>query len=378
MNHVIERSKELLALYPWAKYLAEIVLLVAGARIFHILVIQKLNKWAKRTATTVDDAAVQLISSAIRPVLALAVVAAVLNMVELPARLLKFCNRTVTLLILITALYYGARLCQLVLSAWLNRLPGRESLVDPARFFIRTVFAGMALMLVLDNLGISLTAVWTTLGVGSVAVALALQDTLSNFFSGVYLRLDRPVRVGDYVKLDSGDEGFVVALGWRSTRIKTLPNNVVVVPNAKLASAIVTNYSLPEPAMSLLVSVGTSYDSDPEQVERILIEEAKAAAQNTPGLMADPEPFVRFIPGFGDSSLNFTLICRVATFVDQYLAQHEIRKRIFARFRQEGISIPFPQRDVHLYSHATLSPAEQAIAVGEADPAATNGKRASA
>ena len=378
MNHVIERSKELLALYPWAKYLAEIVLLVVGARIFHVVVIQKLKKWANRTSTTVDDAAVQLISSAIRPVLALAVVAAVLNMVELPARLLKFCNRTVTLLILITALYYGARLCQLVLSAWLNRLPGRESLVDPARFFIRTVFAGMALMLVLDNLGISLTAVWTTLGVGSVAVALALQDTLSNFFSGVYLRLDRPVRVGDYVKLDSGDEGFVVALGWRSTRIKTLPNNVVVVPNAKLASAIVTNYSLPEPAMSLLVSVGTSYDSDPEQVERILIEEAKAAAQNTPGLMADPEPFVRFIPGFGDSSLNFTLICRVATFVDQYLAQHEIRKRIFARFRQEGISIPFPQRDVHLYSHATLSPAEQAIAVGEADPAATNGKRASA
>ena len=378
MNHVIERSKELLALYPWAKYLAEIVLLVVGARIFHVVVIQKLKKWANRTSTTVDDAAVQLISSAIRPVLALAVVAAVLNMVELPARLLKFCNRTVTLLILITALYYGARLCQLVLSAWLNRLPGRESLVDPARFFIRTVFAGMALMLVLDNLGISLTAVWTTLGVGSVAVALALQDTLSNFFSGVYLLLDRPVRVGDYVKLDSGDEGFVVALGWRSTRIKTLPNNVVVVPNAKLASAIVTNYSLPEPAMSLLVSVGTSYDSDPEQVERILIEEAKAAAQNTPGLMADPEPFVRFIPGFGDSSLNFTLICRVATFVDQYLAQHEIRKRIFARFRQEGISIPFPQRDVHLYSHATLSPAEQAIAVGEADPAATNGKRASA
>jgi len=378
MNQVIERSRELLALYPWAKYLAEIVLLVAGARIFHVVVISHLNKWAKRTSTTVDDAAVQLISSAIRPVLALAVLAAALNMVELPPRLLKFCNRAVTLLILVTALYYGSKLCQLVLSAWLNRLPGRESLVDPARFFIRTLFAGMALMLVLDNLGISLTAVWTTLGVGSVAVALALQDTLSNFFSGVYLRLDRPVRVGDYVKLDSGDEGFVVALGWRSTRIRTLPNNVVVVPNAKLASAIVTNYSLPEPAMSLLVSVGTSYDSDPEQVERILIEEAKAAAQNTPGLMADPEPFVRFIPGFGDSSLNFTLICRVATFVDQYLAQHEIRKRIFSRFRREGISIPFPQRDVHLYSHGSLAAAEQTAAIGEAGPAATNGNGASA
>ncbi|MGE5324164.1 MAG: mechanosensitive ion channel family protein [Actinomycetota bacterium] len=373
---MIERSKELLALYPWARYLVEIVLLVAGARVFHVVVINRLQKWAKRTTTNVDDAAVQLISNAIRPVLALAVLAAALNMVELPAKLLKFCNRAVTLLILITALYYGAKLCQLLLAAWLNRLPGREGMVDPGRFFIRMLFAGMAFMLVLDSLGISLTAVWTTLGVGSVAVALALQDTLSNFFSGVYLRLDRPVRVGDYVKLDSGDEGFVVALGWRSTRIKTLPNNVVIVPNGKLASAIVTNYSLPEPPMSLLVSVGTSYDSDPEQVERILIEEAKAAAQNTPGLMAEPEPFVRFIPGFGDSSLNFTLICRVATFVDQYLAQHEIRKRIFTRFRREGISIPFPQRDVHLYSHGVLSPAEQAAVAGEPQPAATNGTRA--
>jgi len=130
---------------------------------------------------------------------------------------------------------------------------------------------------------------------------------------------------------------------------------VVVVPNAKLASTIVTNYSLPEPQMSLLISVGVSYDSDPEQVERILIEETARAAGEVNGLLSEPPPFVRFIPGFGDSSLNFTLICRVATFVDQYLAQHELRKRIFARFRQEGITIPFPQRDVHIYETGKAS-----------------------
>jgi small-conductance mechanosensitive channel len=187
------------------------------------------------------------------------------------------------------------------------------------------------------------------LGLGSVAVALALQDTLSNFFAGVYLRLDNPVRVGDYIRLESGEEGFVIEQGWRSARIRTLPNNVVVVPNAKLASTIVTNYSLPEPQMSLLISVGVSYQSDPDQVERILVEEVTNASGQIEGLVATPPPFVRFIPGFGDSSLNFTLICRVASFVDQYLVQHELRKRIFARFRQEGITIPFPQRDVHIY-----------------------------
>lgn len=338
-------------LHGWIRYFAEITAMITGAWLFHFVVIKRLQRWAERTATTVDDAVVELAGSAIKPILALSVLAGALNMFELPASFLRVSNHLISVLVLMTALYYAAKLSQMLLAAWLNRLPGREGILDPARFIMRVVFAGFAVVILLDNLGISLTAVWTTLGVGSVAIALALQDTLSNFFSGVYLRLDRPVRVGDYVKLDSGDEGFAVAMGWRSTRIRTLPNNIVIVPNAKLASAIITNYSLPEPAMSLLISIGTSYDSDPEQVERILIEEATLAAKDTDGLLASPEPFVRFIPGFGDSSLNFTLICRVATFVDQYLAQHKLRKRILSRFRQEGITIPFPQRDVHLYPH---------------------------
>jgi small-conductance mechanosensitive channel len=127
-----------------------------------------------------------------------------------------------------------------------------------------------------------------------------------------------------------------------------LPNNLIVVPNAKLAEAIVTNYHLPEKRMSLLLPVSVSYDSDPETVERILIEEAVSAAPQIPGLLAEPAPFVRFIPGFGNSSLDFTLICQVAEFVDQYLVQHELRKRIFKRFRREGIEIPFPIRTLYI------------------------------
>jgi small-conductance mechanosensitive channel len=128
---------------------------------------------------------------------------------------------------------------------------------------------------------------------------------------------------------------------------------LIIIPNAKLAQAIVTNYDLPEKRMSLLIPIGVSYDSDPEQVERILIEEARKGADDIPGLLAEPAPFVRFIPGFGDSSLNFTLICQVREFVDQYLAQHELRKRIFRRFREAGIEIPFPIRTVYLRSDSS-------------------------
>ena len=127
-----------------------------------------------------------------------------------------------------------------------------------------------------------------------------------------------------------------------------LPNNMVVIPNSKLSQSIVTNYYLPEKSMSLLIPVGVSYSSDPEKVERVLLEETRNAIGVIPGLLGDPEPSVRFIPGFGDSSLDFTLICQVREFVDQYLVQHELRKKILKRFRAEGIEIPFPHRTIYV------------------------------
>jgi small-conductance mechanosensitive channel len=350
MLTALEQWAQLVPQHPWLGYSLEIAALILGAWLFHALVIGQLRRLTRRTRTNIDDELVDILDRMIKPLLVFAIIAASLNLFPLSAKLLRVSNRALTVCVIAVVLYYGSKVLQLLLNAWLNRRVDQPSMREPIRFVSQVVFAAFAVMMVLDNLGISLTAVWTTLGVGSVAVALALQDTLSNFFSGVYLRLDRPVRVGDYIKLESGEEGFVIEQGWRSARIRTLPNNVVVVPNAKLASTIVTNYSLPEPPMSLLISVGVSYDCDPEQVERILVEEATRAAGKVEGLLPDPAPFVRFIPGFGESSLDFTLICRVATFVDQYLVQHELRKRIFARFRREGISIPFPQRDVHVFA----------------------------
>ena len=203
-------------------------------------------------------------------------------------------------------------------------------------------------MILLNSLGVSITPILTALGVGGLAVALALQDTLSNLFAGFYISVAGQVRPGDYVKLDTGEEGYVTDISWRSTTLRALANNLIVVPNAKLAQAIVTNYHLPEKRMSLLIPVSVSYESDPDLIERVLIEEAIAGAQSIPGLLAEPAPFARFIPGFGNSSLDFTLICQVSEFVDQYLAQHELRKRIFKRFRAEGIEIPFPIRTLYV------------------------------
>jgi len=123
---------------------------------------------------------------------------------------------------------------------------------------------------------------------------------------------------------------------------------MTIIPNSKLSQSIITNYNLPEGRMSLLIPVSVSYSADPDKIERVLLEEARQSIGKIPGLLGEPEPVVRFMPGFGESSLDFTLICQIEQFSDQYLAQHELRKRILKRFNDENIEIPFPQRVVHI------------------------------
>jgi len=351
MNDLISLLSQLLAQHEWIKYALEITLLTLGAAVVRAIALRFFKRWTTRLNWEHKHFLVALIERMITPILVIAVVSASFNLFPLSGRLLTVLNRSFYVAILAIGIYCVAKAALLLLNQWIESSEGRESFREPAQFVVRVVFGAFGTMIVLENLGISLTAVWTTLGVGSVAIALALQDTLSNFFAGVYLRLDHPVRLGDYIKLESGEEGFVVESGWRSTRIKALSNNTIVVPNAKLASTIVTNFSLPDPHMSLLIPISVNLFSDPQQVENILVDEANRALEAVPGLLSDSAPFVRFIPGFGQFSLDFTLICSVGNYVDQYLVQHELRKRIYKRFHDEGIEFPVPRRDVYVSSN---------------------------
>jgi small-conductance mechanosensitive channel len=220
------------------------------------------------------------------------------------------------------------------------------SLLD---YTVRAVVICVGLLVVLNNLGIAITPILTALGVGSLAVALALQPTLTNYFAGLQISLARPIRVGDFISLESGQQGFVVDIGWRATRIRELPNNVIVVPNSRIVEMLITNYNLPETEQSALVQVGVSYGSDLEKVERITIEVAKQVLAEVTGGVPKFDPFIRY-NAFGDSSINFSVILRVSTFVDRYLVMHEFIKRLKRRYDQEGIEIPFPQRVVHMHA----------------------------
>ncbi len=206
-----------------------------------------------------------------------------------------------------------------------------------------TIYAAGAII-VLGYYGISIAPLITALGVGGMAVALGLQESLANLFAGLHLILSKQVRVGDYIRLDSDNEGRVTDITWRYTTILTSANNTVVVPNAKLSSAILTNYDMPEPQIAVIIPVGVSYDSDLEKVETVTVAVAADVMERLEGSMVKT-PAV-FFHTFGDSSIDFNVVLYARRFTDRTQLKHEFIKALTQRYREEGIDIPFPVRTI--------------------------------
>ena len=207
------------------------------------------------------------------------------------------------------------------------------------------VIYAMGLLVILQYYGISIAPILTAAGVGGMAVALALQETLANIFAGLHLILSKQLRIGDYIKLSSGEEGRVTDITWRFTTIIPLgASSTIVIPNKTIAGANISNFSLPTLNINVSVPVGVAYDSDLTAVERISIETAKevlARVDDNP----NAEPLVRYTD-FGDSSINFNVILPSSMFDNQGIIKHEFIKALTDRYRTEGIDIPFPIRTI--------------------------------
>ena len=212
---------------------------------------------------------------------------------------------------------------------------------------VNGIIYAMGILVVLQYYGISIAPILTALGVGGMAVALALQETLANIFSGLHLILSKQLRLGDYIHLSSGEEGRVTDITWRFTTIVPVgEGNMVVIPNQKIASSIITNYRMPRHDIVIKIPVGVAYDSDLQKVEDVTLEVARQVLTDlNEKLDADRQPAVRFY-NFGDSSIDFNVLLHSARFDDQFRLKHEFIKALTARFRQEGIEIPFPIRTI--------------------------------
>jgi small-conductance mechanosensitive channel len=235
-----------------------------------------------------------------------------------------------------------------VASAFLSSYGSRSGHDVPVSALAQNVVRGIVITLgalvIVRGFGFEITPYLTALGVGGLAVALALQDPLSNFFAGVFLTVSGQIRIGDYLKLESGAEGYVADFNWRATSIRLLSDNIVIVPIAKLAQAIVTNYHQPSPELTMVIDVGVHYLSDLTHVERITTEVARNVLVSVPGGVAGFEPAVRFHT-LGANSITCAVTLRVREFTDQFLIRHEFIKRLHARYASEGIVVPFSPVD---------------------------------
>ena len=333
---------------PWLTLTVFLAVWVAVSFLISRIFDQYILRTAEKSKTRLDNILIGAIHGPILTFLILMGSWVTLGALELTPKMARFAQIGISLAMALVLILASVKIYHGILMEYGQGYEPLKPSLGVLDLLGKALIILIGLLITLDSLSISITPLLTTLGIGGLAVALAFKDTLANFFAGLYILADRPIRAGDYIKLEGGPEGYVEGIGWRSTRLRTLPNNIVIIPNSKVSESIITNYFLPEKRMSLLVNISVSYDSDTRKVEKILVEEATRAVPEIEGMLADPPPSARFIPGFKDSSLDFTLICQVREFVDQYYVQHELRHRIFERFRKEGIEIPFPQRTVHL------------------------------
>lgn len=200
------------------------------------------------------------------------------------------------------------------------------------------VFA-LGLLTILHTLGVSITPALAALGVGGLAVALALQDPLANLFSGLQIIASRQVSRGDYVRLQTGEEGSVADITWRNTLIVGTANHTIIIPNSKMATNIITNYDLPQKEVVFSVPVRVAYGSDLNVVERVSVEVATGVMKDVAGGVPEHQPLVRFA-SFGETGIQFNVVLRAREFSVQAVLTHELVKRLNTRFRQEGIETP--------------------------------------
>ncbi|MFC1788213.1 mechanosensitive ion channel family protein [Patescibacteria group bacterium] len=332
------------------------LLIIAASVLVSSLVVKilKNTKWlTKRTASTLDETVISLLT---RPIyLGFVTAGIVLAIYSLWPEALVRGRGYGDLIFILVAIWLAHALSRLIIGVinWYeNEMAPRNGngQVKGTFGFLEKLIVlfiwGLAVLIVLHKFGVDVTALFAGLGIAGLALAFALQDTLGGVFSAIYLAIDKPVRQGDFVKLSDGTEGFVEDISMRSTRIRTYTNNLVIVPNRKMADMIITNYYMPAEEVGFKVSFGVGYNSDLDQVEKICVKVAKEVLKCCDPIK-DFEPVVRFSE-FGDSAINLNVILRVKQFADQYVIKHDYIKAVKKAFEREGIEIPFPQMDVHL------------------------------
>ena len=344
----------LIALFqgPYLQFVGIIALGFIAAGIIHLFLRVVVGYLTAKTKTDLDDLILAIV---IRPIYFLVVVASIQVATKVVESFLQDWTWVDHLFFIAYTLiftYILARIISLLISRWLQVSKKFERTPKLLSKAISVIVYIIAFLIILKDLNVDITPFIATLGIGGLAVGLALQNTLSNLFGGIHIISDEPIKVGDYIELQglADVSGTVEDIGWRSTRIKSPGNNVIVVPNAKLADSIIINSTSQDKQVSVSVKCGVSYESDLEEVEKAAIEVGKHILKTVPGAVKDFTPVVRFNT-FGESNVEFNVILRAQEFGKKFLLSHELIKALKVAFDKKGIEISYPVRKVQQMGH---------------------------
>ncbi|MFE9101992.1 mechanosensitive ion channel family protein [Actinomadura geliboluensis] len=326
----------------WTRVIAAAVVMAAALAIAVLLrlLTGRLTRRAGDTRWAWDDLAARLIRDLAMPLAVLLGLWTAAKVLELPRGTLDV---TAKILTAVTILVVSLALARLIAASVTSIALARQGVAANVTIFAnitRVIVLGVGVLVMLQSIGVSITPLLGALGVGGLAVALALQDTLANLFAGVHVLASKTIEPGDYIKLATGQEGYVVDINWRNTSIRTLSDNIEVIPNQRFSDTILTNYHRPAQDMSVMVYAKVPYEVDLDAVEEMLVKVGHDVMNDVQGGVADCNVLVRF-DDFNDASVGFHVILRSSEFGDQFAIKHEFLKRLHRTLREEGIAPPY-------------------------------------
>lgn len=333
---------------PFLNALISLVAFVILAKAADLLVDKVLRKFTRFTKTDVDDRIIDLLH---KPVFfSIIIVGLVFSELSLsPSKTIVFYTEgglysALAVIWCITAIKISNIVIEHGVRSVSDATGMSRDIIPLVENVSRIIIIIAAVIVVLSLWRINITPVIASAGIAGAAVAFAAKDTIANFFGGISVFVDKPFKIGDYIVLDKGERGEVVAIGVRSTRIRTRDDILITIPNAIIANSKIINESAPVPNFRVRIPVSVSYGSDIDLVQEALLE----VARKNENVLPDPSPRVRFRE-FGESSLNFELLCWAKEPALRGLTVHELNCAIYRKFSEAAIRIPFPQRDIHLH-----------------------------
>ncbi|TAM59142.1 mechanosensitive ion channel family protein [bacterium] len=290
-------------------------------------------------------AAYRFVLSTMRGVLALWALAAGIDVAllftALPPRTDLYLHRAILFISILSTTLVAVRVAVAFVEHWVSTIGHSRQSLTLFNNLTAVLIAALGLLVALQSIGISVTPLLTALGVGGLAVALALQDTLANFFAGIHIIVSRRLRPGDSIRLQSGESGTVVDITWRNTLVRDRSNSIVVVPNNKVAQTIFTNYDQPSRPYSFEVTFKVAYENDLELVERSTLEIAQAIVAELPEADPSAHPTVRF-QAFEDAGIITTVTIGARSFDSHGPVKHELIKRLHRHLHGEGDEWVYP------------------------------------